>query len=191
MARPRKFEEEKVLNAIKNVFWQSGYEGTSYNDLIKASGLHKGSLYAAFGDKHALYLRALQEYDAREVRAAKDLLMGRGAAADMPGNARVIALLQAVVDAVTIHDDRRGCLLCNAAMDQAPYDKDVEKSVAESMASMQEAFESALAEKHAGAALRATASAASAIYFGMRVMVKSGAPIAMLEQAKDGAKSLL
>lgn len=191
MARPRKFDEEKVLDAIKNVFWQSGYEGASYSDLIKASGLHKGSLYAAFGDKHALYLRALQEYDEREVKAATDLLMGCGDAANMPGGARVIALLQAVIDAVTIHDDRRGCLLCNAAMDQAPYDKDVAKWVAKSTASMQLAFETALAEQHTGVALKAAASAASAIYFGMRVMVKSGAPVAMLQQAKDGAQLLV
>jgi TetR/AcrR family transcriptional repressor of nem operon len=60
MARPRKFTEEDVVTAARDQFWSAGYAGTSLEDLTEATGLGRGSLYGAFGDKHALYLRALR-----------------------------------------------------------------------------------------------------------------------------------
>lgn len=58
--RPRSFDPEKAIEAAQAVFWKHGYEATSLNQLAEAVGLHKPSLYAAFGDKKALYLKALQ-----------------------------------------------------------------------------------------------------------------------------------
>jgi AcrR family transcriptional regulator len=62
MARPRQFDEERVLRAIRDQFWDAGYAATSLEDLVHVSGLGKDSLYAAFGDKHQLFLRALRSY---------------------------------------------------------------------------------------------------------------------------------
>lgn len=184
MARPREFDEDAVVEAIKNVFWENGYEGTSYADLIDASGLHKGSLYAAFGDKRALYLRALRAYDEHEVTGAVELLTKD--VAKQKGEKRIEALLNAVIDAVAIEGDRRGCLLCNAAVDQAPHDGDVESAISGSIERLQRAFEKALCDDRKGAALKEAASLANAAYFGMRVMAKSGVPIAMMKQARNG-----
>ena len=63
MARPRQFDEEDVKTALSDVFWEHGYEGTSYSDIMAATGLNKGSLYSSFGDKRALYQHALTEYN--------------------------------------------------------------------------------------------------------------------------------
>ena len=62
MARPRKFDEGAVVGAAREQFWDGGYAATSVDDLTAATGLGKGSLYGAFGDKHALFLRALDDY---------------------------------------------------------------------------------------------------------------------------------
>jgi len=62
VGRPRSFDEDKVLGLVIDVFWRKGYEATSMNDLLTATGLHKGSLYQAFGGKHSLFIRALQAY---------------------------------------------------------------------------------------------------------------------------------
>jgi len=185
MARPREFDEGTVIDAIKGVFWEKGFEATSYSDLIDASGLHKGSLYAAFGDKRALYLRALQDYDEHEVAGAVELLTG-GGDAKQKGEKRVAALLNAVIDAVAVDGDRRGCLLCNAAIDQAPHDVDVEREISGSIERLQRAFEKALSADRKGAALKEAASLTNAAYFGMRVMAKSGVPVAMMKQARNG-----
>jgi TetR/AcrR family transcriptional repressor of nem operon len=62
MGRPRKFDEDEVLAAARRVFNETGYHGTSVDDLSRATGLSKGSLYGAFGDKDALFRRVLQDY---------------------------------------------------------------------------------------------------------------------------------
>jgi AcrR family transcriptional regulator len=62
MARPRTFDEDEVVAAARAAFRRSGYHGTSVGDLSVATGLGKGSLYGAFGDKHRLYLRIFDEY---------------------------------------------------------------------------------------------------------------------------------
>lgn len=62
MARPRKFDEQTVLNQALQVFWAKGFEATSYDDLVKATGLGRGSLIAAFGDKAGLFGAVLDYY---------------------------------------------------------------------------------------------------------------------------------
>ena len=62
MARPREFDEEAVLDAAVNCFWAQGYEATSVRDLVEKTGITGASLYNAFGDKRALYRKALDHY---------------------------------------------------------------------------------------------------------------------------------
>src|SRR5271166_3984741 len=62
MARPREFDEEAVLDAAVQCFWAHGYEATSVRDLIEKTGITGASLYNAFGDKRALYQKALDHY---------------------------------------------------------------------------------------------------------------------------------
>ncbi|MFX5555055.1 helix-turn-helix domain-containing protein, partial [Acinetobacter baumannii] len=60
--RPREFDIDLAIERAMQVFWSSGYHGTSLPDLLAATRLSRGSLYAAFGDKHGLFLRALDRY---------------------------------------------------------------------------------------------------------------------------------
>ncbi len=62
MGRPRTFDVEDALEAVLAVFWRKGFEGTSYSDLVAATGVERPALYSAFGNKDALFLRALQRY---------------------------------------------------------------------------------------------------------------------------------
>lgn len=185
MPRQKEFDEAKVLNALKNVFWKNGFDGTSYADLIEASGLYKGSLYGAFGDKRALYLHSLKDYEDHEVESAVALLTGAAATARLSGRDRIKRLLDLVIDAVATHRDRRGCLLCNAAVDQAPHDKSVEKVVTDGLNKMQSAIEAALKVDSPRKDVKEMASQINAVYFGMRVMAKSGAPLSMMKRARD------
>ena len=78
--RPREFDTDDVLEAAMQCFWSNGYESTSLADLVAATGLHKGSLYQAFGDKHSLFIRSLKRY-LSDVRAQKTAML---AAAESP-----------------------------------------------------------------------------------------------------------
>ena len=69
MGRPRGFDEDAILEAAAGVFVRGGYEGTSIDDLVKALGLHRGSLYQAFGSKRGLFLAALRRYVHTDIAA--------------------------------------------------------------------------------------------------------------------------
>ncbi len=71
MARPRKFQEHDVLDAARQQFTEGGFHGTSVDDLSRATGLSKGSLYGAFGDKQTLFHRVFGDYcDGSDAMAA-------------------------------------------------------------------------------------------------------------------------
>ena len=77
MARPRGFDERQVLQAARDEFWSCGYAATSIDDVVAVTGLGKGSLYGAFGDKHALFLRVFDDYCTDAVNAARQSLTGQ------------------------------------------------------------------------------------------------------------------
>lgn len=62
IGRPKKFDRDEALMAAVNIFWAKGYDGTSMKDLTLGMGINGPSLYAEFGDKHRLYLQAIDKY---------------------------------------------------------------------------------------------------------------------------------
>ena len=65
MGRPRAFDMDQALNQALHVFWEKGYDGASVADLSEAIGINPPSLYAAFGNKDALFKKALDRYEAK------------------------------------------------------------------------------------------------------------------------------
>lgn len=61
MGRRRSFSEADVISIAANTFLRTGYEGTSIDDLVEATGIHRGSLYKAFGSKRGLFILALEQ----------------------------------------------------------------------------------------------------------------------------------
>ena len=178
MARPREFDIDTVVEAAMQVFWEKGYEGASLADLLDAMGIARGSLYKAFADKRALFLAALAHYDRTEVAGAVQVLTdgSRG------GAERVARLFATVVDAVATRGDRRGCFLCNAAVDQAPHDADVERAVTAMMRRLDRAFAEALRDAGSGSDAARRARALTAAYMGLRVLAKTGVSARQLRE---------
>ncbi|MFD9404087.1 TetR/AcrR family transcriptional regulator [Streptomyces sp. NPDC060011] len=111
MGRPRKFNEQDVVAAARRQFNETGYHGTSVDDLSRATGLSKGSLYGAFGDKEALFLRIFEEYCAGSEEGTAALLEGpEGQALD-----RLRTWLTAPDD----DTGRPGCLLAKGTAELA------------------------------------------------------------------------
>lgn len=102
--RPREFDVDQALTAALRVFWSKGYEGASMTDLTDAMGITRPSLYAAFGNKEALFRKALDLYE-------REKLCYMGQALEAP-TARGVAqrLLQGSLENQTSRDDPRGCL---------------------------------------------------------------------------------
>ncbi len=129
VGRPREFEEDRVLDAVMNTFWNQGYEGTSLKDLCSATGLHKGSLYQAFGDKHQLFLKSLKYYmeqSFKEVAASAYLH-------DSP-----MANLRSLLNEITTKCiEGEGCMVVNALVEMAPHDQEVKQMIDQSYAMKQ------------------------------------------------------
>ncbi len=182
MGRPKEFEPEETLEQIMNVFWLKGYEGASLHDIEAATGLKKPSLYRTFGDKRAMYLAALAAYDEMEAQNAEAILHRPGSA-----RTRFQRLLRAAIDGAVVAKDRRGCFLCNASVDQAPHDPATQKFVSAAMDRLAAGFADALAASppYAGNPRKREKMAAKILagYFGLRVLIKAGVPLEMLEKA--------
>ena len=187
MARPRNFDETRVIEALTLVFWEKGYEATSMQDLVAATGLLKGSLYGAFGDKQALYMIALAHYDQTRIQAGIDLLNSNASQPE-----KVSALFDSIIEAVQQGVFAGGCLLCNASMEMAPVDKSVEKSVQKTIQRMNQALMKALegSARNAEQASRLSSLIISA-YFGCRILAKAGAPLAMIKDSRENCLKCL
>ncbi|OLL75264.1 Transcriptional regulator, TetR family [Pseudonocardia sp. Ae168_Ps1] len=112
MPRPRQFDEVRVLSSVQAAFWDNGYAGTSLDDLLAASGLGKGSLYGAFGDKQSLFLRVLREYDEANDRMLRAWLDQADRALDV-----IRGFVTGPLRDPGGTEARRGCLLANTAME--------------------------------------------------------------------------
>ncbi len=186
--RPREFDEDDVLSKITDVFWNQGYEGTGLSDIMKATGLKKGSLYAAFGNKQSMYHKAIQYYEQDVVAKGCAMLRGEGD----PAERLTMFLNMPIVDA---HDaqDFRGCFLCNAATEQAPDDPGAASLIAQGFDRLENALTYLMSEMHPENAAKDTRSIAQTLitlYAGLRVMGRAGATRERMESARDSGLKL-
>ena len=120
MARPKEFDVDDALQQALELFWRKGYEATSVQDLVAAMGIQKASLYGTFGDKHSLYMKALQRYEADGFAALADHLT----AAKSPKNA-VRDLVLGNAEQACSASGKWGCFCVNANVEMAPQDGEV------------------------------------------------------------------
>jgi AcrR family transcriptional regulator len=111
MARPREFDEGEVLDLALATFWEHGYEGTSIDDLVEATGLGRASLYGALGDKERIFARALERYCARMGEALENT-GGEGPSA----RGALGRLLRTMVINSSPKSGPRGCFLLSTAV---------------------------------------------------------------------------
>ncbi|MGC9959045.1 MAG: TetR/AcrR family transcriptional regulator [Roseiarcus sp.] len=134
MARPREFDEGAVLDAAVLCFWSRGYEATSVRDLVEKTGITAASLYNAFGDKRAIYKKALDHYVEGSVA---DRI--RRCEALAPRDA-IGAFFEEILKRSLGDRERKGCMLVNAALDVAPHDPGFLKIVTEVLAEIEAFF---------------------------------------------------
>lgn len=121
MGRTRTFNEDDVLRAARDRFWDAGYEGTSTYDLMHVMGLGKGSIYKAFGNKHDLYMRVFSGYCEDLVSQTEQAL----AASTASPIRRLEEYLISLAHLFGSESPRRGCFLTNATADLAAKDEAV------------------------------------------------------------------
>lgn len=137
MGRPRIYDPETALRRAGEQFWKSGYAGTSLDDISAATGMNRPSLYAAFGDKHQLYLKALAAYWQRAHQAMHEALADEN-------QPLAAALLRAYDAQLEIYfaegSPARGCFVVSTAVTEALEDEEVRSSLAEGFRQLDEAL---------------------------------------------------
>jgi AcrR family transcriptional regulator len=185
--RPRSFDESEVLDRARAVFWNLGYAATSLDDLAKATGLNRPSLYGAFGDKHALYMAALTR--------TRDEALGSMAAAlahEAPLKALLTALFQRAGAIYRAGDaGQRGCFIIGTAVTQALDDAEARALTAGFLAEtdrlFRERFERAAGELSTGLTPAAAAPIASATLHTLAIRARAGAGEAEMDSVARGA----
>ena len=116
VGRPRQFDREEALGKAMEIFWAKGYETTSVQDLLDAMSINRGSMYATFGDKHALFVAAFEQYVGDFGSRWESVLNSPGSPL---GNVR--NMLEQVVSTAT-EPQQRGCMVTNCAVELAARD---------------------------------------------------------------------
>jgi AcrR family transcriptional regulator len=190
MARPRSFNPDEALDLARDVFWRKGFQGTSLDDITAATGLAKPSLYAAFGDKNALFLKVLDRYHRRIVANAERTLNEGGSARDA-----IERWLTGYVPFCSGAKGTRGCLSVNTAADGVSDQKQVRNRVERFNRKLEQLLSNRLradrAQFSAAFDPDAAAHAIMAIYFGLMVMAKDAPTAARVRATLNQAMNLL
>jgi TetR/AcrR family transcriptional repressor of nem operon len=184
--RPREFDTDVAVERAMEVFWTSGYHGTSLPDLLQATRLSRGSLYAAFGDKHGLFLRALDRY-IDEALARLDAELDRRESA-LAGLRTCVA---GYVERTSGANGKRGCLVVATAMELAAHDAEVERRIRRFFKGMETRLTAALVRAQRAGELAAGVEPANVAHMllclleGLRVVGKTGPNRAASQAAAD------
>lgn len=142
MAGIKQFDEKIVLDKAMKVFWQFGYESASLDDIVKATGVKRGSLYNAFGNKEQLFLKVLDRYAeifGAEVRTALE---------NPDPKSAIAGLLEAHINRISDPNNPRGCLGVGACMSMVSNNEAIASKIAAQWSSLETAIYLALKKAH-------------------------------------------
>ena len=193
MARSKEFDPEAALQAALELFWRRGYEATSMSDLVEHLGIGRASIYATFGNKHELYLKALDRY-----RQTGDPQLPLELSRPGPALPAVRAVVRRFA-AESAADESRltGCFIVNTATELAPHDTAACRRVEYSWDQLETLLHSALLRARAQGELdegrdpRALARMLLVLMQGLRVVGKASADPARVRDAAEQALALL
>ncbi|MGX1267209.1 TetR/AcrR family transcriptional regulator [Streptomyces phaeoluteigriseus] len=193
MARTKEFDPDAALQSALELFWRRGYEATSVADLVEHLGIGRASIYATFGSKHDLYLKALDRYaEMRDPLLLVEL--------SQPGPA--LPAVRAVVrrfatEAASPERRLDGCFVTNTAAELAPHDSEAARRVEISWEHLETPLHSALVRAQAQGELsedrdpRALARMLLVLLQGVRVVGKASTDPTRVRDAAEQALALL
>jgi TetR/AcrR family transcriptional repressor of nem operon len=192
MVRPREFDEATALDAAIECFWQRGYEATSVRGLAEKMGISPPSLYNAYGDKHALFVQALERYLDHSTRTRIKRLEE-----SLSPKQAVRGFIEEIIERSVNDRERRGCFLINSALEVAPHDQQLGALIAERLAEVEAFFHRSIKAAQAEGAVPRNRAAKDlarlllGVVLGIRVLARSKPERALLEGVARPALALL
>jgi TetR/AcrR family transcriptional repressor of nem operon len=195
MARPREFEISDALEKAMEAFWAKGYDATSMVDLMQAMNLNKGSIYAAFGNKHALFTKALTQYTDTTYARIKHIFTS----ADSPQAAMKIFFDKMLVEqSISTENVKTGSLMVNSIIELAPHDEEAKIILNRQVKRLEAVFTKAITHGQNTGSFRSDTEAkdmaieVSVFTFGIMSYRKTGCDITKIQNITNNyLKSLL
>ena len=192
MARPCEFDRLEVLDKAMALFWRQGYEATSVQDLVDATGINRASMYNAFGDKHGLFVSAVDRY-------LETITSKRVALLETPGSpkAAIEAYFYDLLEFSLGPGRRLGCLLTNSVVERAPRDSELDRKFATTLERLENRFLGLLERGQDLGEISSRRDPAALAHFllgsltGLRVLARGGADEDTLRDLVDTSLSVL
>ena len=191
--RPRAYEPETALRQAAEAFWKAGYSGTSLDDISAATGMNRPSLRAAFGDKHDIYVKTLNDYWERKFELMHKAFASGGSLAE--------TLMKVYDAALSIYfsgnDQVLGCFVVGTAITEAPGDPQIQKLAADGFRKLDADFEARFKLARSAGELsqeadpKALALLASATMHSLAVRARSGSSKTELRKLAQKAVSVM
>jgi len=134
MGRQYEFNREETLTKAMQVFWHKGYKATSMNDLVKEMGIQPGSIYNAFGDKHSLFLAAIEHYGEVVTENTLKKLNTSGSPIE-----NIKSFFNEIISK-PMDKQCKGCLIVNTVVELAPHDDESARIVKVILKKIEKAF---------------------------------------------------
>ncbi len=189
--RPKEFDRDQALDRAMNLFWSRGYEATGLRELLDHMEIGRQSLYDTFGDKHSLYLEAVQHYFDKVTHCYVDQLDGSGSPLE-----RIRRAVRSIANSVT-ENQCRGCFLTNTLVESAPHNAEIADAARTQLRDLESAFRRVLKEAvdigelPNDANVRALARYLTSTIQGLVVMGKASVSRGVVKDIVDVALSVL
>jgi len=188
----KQYDETDVLERAMEAFWSRGFAATSINDLVAATGINRGSLYAAYTDKRSLFISALGHYDKLYRQDFLDTLER-----EHPPREAILSAFRNVAAGSDNGRNRKGCLLVNTALEVSPHDPEIGRLVARGLRGAEDFFKSMLDAAQREGTVRKdisstqTAQVLFSLFLGMRVITRSGPDKSLMNTIIQQAEAVL
>ena len=189
--RPRSFDRDQALDAAVLVFWDKGYDGSSIEDLTRAMGINRPSLYASFGNKRDLFMQAIDRYAATHGNRAFSAFR-----LEPDSRKAVERFFEASIDCALAEGTPRGCLINTVATDAAQNDAELRDKLADMFTRTDEAIARRLTANHDAAASpihdpEGLARMAHSVTHSIMTRARAGASRAELSHIADAFMAVL
>ncbi len=193
MSRKKQFAVDDAKQKAMQTFWSQGYRGTSLQDLVENMGINRASLYDTFGDKYALFIETLHNYNDTYAKP----FFTRIRKTNSPRQA-IIALFDEICDGVSKGEEQNGCYIVNTALEMSPHDKKVARIVNRIFAYVEKNFfrqmivqGQAMGEISQEVVPETTSRTLLSLLIGLRVLSRNRPNKALLNSFKTQVNALL
>lgn len=186
----KQYSEDEALESAARLFWRKGYAAASVSDIVAATGVNRGSLYAAYDGKRGLFMKALKRYDKKY---RQDFLAET--ARRRPPAGAILATFEAAAKGV--EGAPEGCLMVNTALEMSPHDPEIADFVKDSLGEVERFFRYMIEAGQGAGDLdenieaAETASRLLGLFLGLRVMHRSGMPKSARDAVVGQARELI